>query len=223
MGSMHRIIFLLCLSVILPGCELIFTPYTISKKDQLAEEREEFVGIMIGKSQDQVTEILGNPDSIYTDGTQKYLIYSNQSSADVFWAFFLFIPMGYSANEPLVETLNCIKIDIGSSDKVMSYEFDSSVQGECLYCNDNCLEAFWNSTERNSLTKLDTGQSNNNRFASDLHRRTAWQQGDAKWQGDRVARKYCPNADLGHTDAQHYIADIYYEGALGYAADPVRA
>jgi TPR repeat protein len=221
MGSTLRIIFLLCLSVIITGCELIIQPWSITKKDQLTEERQNIVETMIGASKDQVTEILGNPDSIYTDKTQKYLIYSSQSASDLFLTFIFVMPIAYDSNYDNDGTLNCIKIDLDSKDKVTSYEFDSSLQGQCLYCNDDCLDAFWTSTEQNSLVRLDTGKFYKNRFVSDP-RSTRWQ-GDAKWQGDKVARTYCPNADLGHTDAQRYIADIYYEGALGHAADPVRA
>jgi hypothetical protein len=39
----------------------------------------------------------------------------------------------------------------------------------------------------------------------------------------KEARTYCPNADLGHADAQLHIGDIHYHGAYGQEADPVRA
>lgn len=45
----------------------------------------------------------------------------------------------------------------------------------------------------------------------------------AEWQGSKVAETYCPNADLGHADAQLYIADIHYQGAFGHKVDLVRA
>jgi hypothetical protein len=34
---------------------------------------------------------------------------------------------------------------------------------------------------------------------------------------------YCPNADLGHADAQLHIGDIYHYGEYGSKLDPVRA
>jgi TPR repeat protein len=46
---------------------------------------------------------------------------------------------------------------------------------------------------------------------------------DPDWQFDRAAGAYCPNADLGHADAQVHIGDIYYEGTYGRKFDPVRA
>jgi hypothetical protein len=47
--------------------------------------------------------------------------------------------------------------------------------------------------------------------------------GRVEWQGSKIAGTYCPNADLGHTDAQLYIADIYYQGAFGHKVYLVRA
>ena len=34
---------------------------------------------------------------------------------------------------------------------------------------------------------------------------------------------YCPNAELGHADAQKHIADIFYFGLFNVEKDPVRA
>ena len=39
----------------------------------------------------------------------------------------------------------------------------------------------------------------------------------------KEAGAYCPNADLGHADAQLHIGDIYYSGSYGQEVDPVRA
>jgi hypothetical protein len=39
----------------------------------------------------------------------------------------------------------------------------------------------------------------------------------------KQAGVYCPNADLGHTDAQLYIGDIYYHGTFGQKTNRVRA
>jgi TPR repeat protein len=39
----------------------------------------------------------------------------------------------------------------------------------------------------------------------------------------KEATSYCPDADLGHADAQRHIGDILYQGAYGQKADPVRA
>jgi hypothetical protein len=44
-----------------------------------------------------------------------------------------------------------------------------------------------------------------------------------KSQYANVAGIYCPNADLGHADAQFYIGDIYYHGGYGQKVSPVRA
>jgi outer membrane protein assembly factor BamE (lipoprotein component of BamABCDE complex) len=40
---------------------------------------------------------------------------------------------------------------------------------------------------------------------------------------DKQAGVYCPNADLGHADAQLHIGDIYSHGSYGQKVDPVRA
>jgi len=45
---------------------------------------------------------------------------------------------------------------------------------------------------------------------------------DTEWLLDRAAGAYCPNADLGHADAQLHIGDIYYNGNNG-RYDPVHA
>jgi outer membrane protein assembly factor BamE (lipoprotein component of BamABCDE complex) len=39
----------------------------------------------------------------------------------------------------------------------------------------------------------------------------------------KQAGVYCPNADLGHADAQLHIGDIYSHGSNGQKVDPVRA
>jgi hypothetical protein len=39
----------------------------------------------------------------------------------------------------------------------------------------------------------------------------------------KEAGAYCPNADLGHADAQLHIGDIHYHGAYGQNVNPVRA
>ena len=39
----------------------------------------------------------------------------------------------------------------------------------------------------------------------------------------KEAGTYCPNADLGHADAQHYIGDIYNYGKYAKNVDRVRA
>jgi hypothetical protein len=39
----------------------------------------------------------------------------------------------------------------------------------------------------------------------------------------KQAGVYCPNADLGHTDAQLYIGDIYYHGTFGQKVNRIRA
>lgn len=46
---------------------------------------------------------------------------------------------------------------------------------------------------------------------------------DTEWLFDRAAGTYCPNADLGHADAQVHIGDIYYHGIYARKFDPVRA
>jgi hypothetical protein len=46
---------------------------------------------------------------------------------------------------------------------------------------------------------------------------------DTEWLFGRAAGAYCPNADLGHADAQIHIGDIYYQGIYGRKYDPVRA
>ena len=39
----------------------------------------------------------------------------------------------------------------------------------------------------------------------------------------KEAATYCPNADLGHADAQKHIGDIYYHGLYGLKVDVMRA
>jgi TPR repeat protein len=46
---------------------------------------------------------------------------------------------------------------------------------------------------------------------------------DTEWLFGRAAGAYCPNADLGHADAQIHIGDIYYRGIYDRKFDPVRA
>jgi hypothetical protein len=46
---------------------------------------------------------------------------------------------------------------------------------------------------------------------------------DAQWKLNKEFRTYCPNADLGHADAQKHLADIYYHGLYGRKVDAVRA
>lgn len=46
---------------------------------------------------------------------------------------------------------------------------------------------------------------------------------DTEWLFGRAAVAYCPNAYLGHADAQIHIGDIYYQGIYGRKFDPVRA
>ena len=46
---------------------------------------------------------------------------------------------------------------------------------------------------------------------------------DSEWFLDKVSGTYCPNADLGHADAQLQIGNIYNQRAFGRKIDPVRA
>jgi hypothetical protein len=46
---------------------------------------------------------------------------------------------------------------------------------------------------------------------------------DPEWLLGKEISTYCPNADLGHADAQLHIGDILYQGAYSRNADIVRA
>jgi len=46
---------------------------------------------------------------------------------------------------------------------------------------------------------------------------------DPDWLLDKAAGTYCPNADLGHADAQLYIGDFHYDGVYGQKFNSVRA
>lgn len=45
----------------------------------------------------------------------------------------------------------------------------------------------------------------------------------AYWKLDKKIGTYCPNADLGHSDAQKQIGDLYYLGVLGLNRDYIQA
>jgi TPR repeat protein len=46
---------------------------------------------------------------------------------------------------------------------------------------------------------------------------------ESYWQLKKEVGAYCPNADLGHADAQKHIADIYYFGTYHINRDLIRA
>lgn len=46
---------------------------------------------------------------------------------------------------------------------------------------------------------------------------------DPEWQKAKEASTYCPNADLGHADAQLHVGDILYLGVIRENTDLVRA
>lgn len=46
---------------------------------------------------------------------------------------------------------------------------------------------------------------------------------DPDWLLDKAAGTYCPNADLGHADAQLHIGDIHYHGIYGQKFNSARA
>lgn len=43
------------------------------------------------------------------------------------------------------------------------------------------------------------------------------------WNLHKDIGAYCPNAELGHADAQAYIGDLYYLGAYGIEKDIIQA
>ena len=44
-----------------------------------------------------------------------------------------------------------------------------------------------------------------------------------EWKLSKVVGTYCPNADLGHADAQKHIGDLYYQGLHGLHKDLTQA
>jgi outer membrane protein assembly factor BamE (lipoprotein component of BamABCDE complex) len=83
--------------------------------------------------------------------------------------------------------------------------------------------------EKDVVTSVSTSETGAHGTPRKIHnteaRPSEWKQlkGDPKWLSSKEASTYCPNADLGHPDAQRHIGDILYHGAYGRSADPVRA
>ena len=46
---------------------------------------------------------------------------------------------------------------------------------------------------------------------------------ETAWRLDREVKTYCPNADLGHADAQTYVGDLHYLGAYDLEKNLIQA
>jgi len=130
------------------GCALGVYPIPFPRDDYKTDTRKDLAESLIGESQESVTEKIGQPDQILTDGKQQYMIYRHSSSANAMVMIGFIIPAGYVESHE-IKTIHCFKIDLDANKLVVDYEFESTVHSKRP-----CTEEFWTKEELKSIEEL---------------------------------------------------------------------
>jgi len=192
--------------MLLSSCWTI--PIQTDTPDEFTQSRNSLVSLS-GSTSEEVVNSIGLPAWIVQkDKDEKtYYIYQWWSN-DTDWMWVGYLPSPIVFSEKASES-HCILLEFGNDKRLRSYKVDSDSGN--LYdggITDNCLEVFG---MQGSATRVSSPEE-----------KERWED-ELQWILNMEVATYCPNADLGHADAQKHIGDLYYHGSYGLEKDYVMA
>jgi hypothetical protein len=214
-GNGHVVLVLLFSAVLVQGC--------VTKHAYFGHDETDLSILQTDVSRAAVEKVTGPPERIEQD--------------EGFYIAWYVYDIGYTGRLEKESAFNKITMaPVMAYGELLSLGLLGAVQEHCQdVCQKGLLEVSYDATDTMlSARKSMLPESHvllNGCLYNTVDDMKAWCAGwrlmthgqDTEWLFDRAAGAYCPNADLGHADAQVHLGDIYYHRTYGRRYDPVRA